>query len=98
MNWKLLCALRPILTITINNAASSSRTAMTTSCRKAISRRRFRLPATLIASGLIAGLGADTYRAWALSQSEDLCRPSFAIVHVDGQRASVPAEEQAVLE
>lgn len=70
---------------------------MATSYRKAISRRRFRLPATLIVSGLIAGLGADTYRAWALSHGEDLCRPSFAIVHVGGQKASAPAEEQAVL-
>jgi hypothetical protein len=70
---------------------------MPTSYRKAVSRRRFRLPATFIASGLIAGLGADTYRAWALGYGEDLCRPSFAIVHVGGEKASTPAEEQAVL-
>ena|SRR5215216_2393757 len=70
---------------------------MAKSYRKAISRGRFRLPATLIASGLIAGLGADTYGAWALGNGEDLCRPSFAIVHVGGQKAPAPAEEQAVL-
>src|SRR5215211_6510247 len=70
---------------------------MRTSSRKAIPRGRFRLPATLIAIGLIAGLGADTYRAWALSNGEDRCRPSFAILHIGNQQASTPAEEQAVL-
>src|SRR5215212_3088886 len=70
---------------------------MKTSSRKAISRSRFRLPATLIATGLIAGLSADTYRAWALGDREDLCRPSFAILHVGSQQTSAPAAELAVL-
>jgi hypothetical protein len=70
---------------------------MIRSYRTAISRGKFYLPATLIASGLIAGLGADTYGAWALSGSENLCRPSFAIVQVGHQKAPAPAEEQAVL-
>jgi hypothetical protein len=70
---------------------------MRTSYRKAASGGRFRLPATLIAIGLIAGLGVDTYRAWALSNGEDRCRPSFAILHRGSQQASTPAEEQAVI-
>jgi hypothetical protein len=70
---------------------------MKPSHRRSISRGRFRLPATLIAAGLIAGLGADTYRAWAVGNGEDRCRPSFAIVHIGGRQASAPAEDQAVL-
>jgi hypothetical protein len=70
---------------------------MKPSYRKAIWRGRFRLPATLVATGLIAGLGADTYRAWALSNGEDRCRPSFAMLHIGSEQASTPASEQAVL-
>jgi hypothetical protein len=70
---------------------------MKTSYRKAASHGRVHLPAALIAIGLIAGLGADTYRAWALSNGEHRCQPSFAILHIGSQQASTPAEEQAVL-
>jgi hypothetical protein len=97
MSWRTLCALRLISTITIINAGSLSRTAMKLSYRKAISRGRFRLPATLVAAGMIAGLGADTYRAWALSNGADYCRPSFAMLHIGSQQASTLAAEQAIL-
>jgi hypothetical protein len=70
---------------------------MKPSYRKAVTRGRFRLPATLVAAGMIAGLGADTYRAWALSNGADYCRPSFAMLHIGSQQALTPVAQQAVL-